>query len=31
MSQSFGLAFESLVAILLMIKFGYCMLLNKRL
>jgi chromosome segregation ATPase len=31
MSHSLGLAIESLVAILLMITIGYCMLLNKRL
>ena len=31
MSHSFGIAIESLVAILLMLTIGYCMLLNKRL
>ena len=31
MSHSFGIAIESLVAILLLLKIGYCMLLNKRL
>jgi hypothetical protein len=31
MSHSLGLAIESLVAILLMLTIGYCMLLNKRL
>src|SRR3979411_2368556 len=31
MSHSFGLAIESLVAILLMLTIGYCMLLNTRL
>jgi hypothetical protein len=31
MSHSFGVAIESLVAILLMITIGYCMLLNSRL
>jgi hypothetical protein len=31
MSQSFGIAIESLVAILLLLTIGYCMLLNKRL
>jgi hypothetical protein len=31
MSHSLGLAIESLVAILLMVTIGYCMLLNKRL
>ena len=31
MSHSFGLVIESLVAILLMVTIGYCMLLNKRL
>jgi hypothetical protein len=31
MSHSFGIAIESLVAILLLLTIGYCMLLNKRL
>src|ERR1700684_4611492 len=31
MSHSFGIAIESLVAILLMLTIGYCMLLNSRL
>src|SRR5438034_11821730 len=31
MSHSLGIAIESLVAILLMLTIGYCMLLNKRL
>jgi Domain of unknown function (DUF6468) len=31
MSHSFGVAIESLVAILLMLTIGYCMLLNRRL
>ena len=31
MSHSFGVAIESLVAILLMLTIGYCMLLNSRL
>jgi hypothetical protein len=31
MSHSFGIAIESLVAILLMLTIGYCMLLNRRL
>src|ERR1700738_3585263 len=31
MSHSFGIAIESLVAILLMLTIAYCMLLNKRL
>jgi chromosome segregation ATPase len=31
MSHSFGVAIESLVAILLLLTIGYCMLLNKRL
>jgi hypothetical protein len=31
MSHSFGIAIESLVAILLMLTIGYCILLNKRL
>ena len=31
MSHSFGIAIESLVAVLLMLTIGYCMLLNKRL
>lgn len=31
MNQSFGLAIESLVAVLLVLTIGYCMLLNKRL
>ena len=31
MTHSFGIAIESLVAILLMLTIGYCMLLNKRL
>src|SRR5438552_15119688 len=31
MSHSFGIAIESLVAILLMLTIGYCMLLNARL
>src|ERR1700759_513717 len=31
MSHSFGIVIESLVAVLLMVTIGYCMLLNKRL
>ncbi len=31
MSHSFGIVIESLVAVLLMLTIGYCMLLNKRL
>ena len=31
MSHSFGIAIESLVAVLLMLTIGYCMLLNARL
>jgi hypothetical protein len=31
MNHSFGLAIESLVAVLLILTIGYCMLLNKRL
>jgi hypothetical protein len=31
MSHSFGIAIESLVAVLLMLTIGYCMLLNRRL
>ena len=31
MSHSFGLVIESLVAVLLLLTIGYCMLLNRRL
>ena len=31
MSHSFGMVIESLVAVLLLLTIGYCMLLNKRL